>query len=444
MELKRFKDIIAFKNKDGVNSDDTIIAFHATNLEVAELSEESFNEMTSIGLESGEIPDEKPNVDEDANSALAEWNSEKNPDARSGKLEFGIRSITINVNQICNLKCSYCAAGGDGTYGEPTNQISIEKSFPQLRFFLASLKSGSKFSITFVGGEPLIHPTAIKAIYEYVVNEAKELNVIPNFTIVTNGTLLTGNTAEIVRAMKVHITVSIDGTKDANDLLRPTKNGTSSTDLTLAGIEEISKNRGSILSFGIAAVFANGNEDLVRNYSFFKALSPDWIEFNFAYSEGSKELQLKYLSQMSKIAKIAWTNGGEQELRKIRLFDHYFKMLDAQQLIENHCGAGKTYLMVDAKNKLYTCPWDVGKKDELVGQNELLDHEKLAKYSKSLIELNNCQSCWARHLCGGGCMYIHKAHTGDKHKKDNLFCERTRSLILDTLLYYKRARSANV
>ena len=444
MEIRRFKDILAFKSQQGVSFQDTIVAFHATNMEVAELSEESFNEMTEIDVSTGEVPSDKTALDLEANAALLAWNSEINPDAKPGRLEFGIRSITINVNQICNLKCAYCAAGGDGTYGEPSNQISVERSLPQLKYFLTSLKSGSKFSITFVGGEPLLHPIAVKALYDFVVNEAQLLGVIPSFTIVTNGTLLTGETIQIVRSMKIHLTISIDGQKDVNDILRPTKNGTSSTDLTLAGISELSTNRGAILSVGFAAVFAKNNEDLVSNYSFLRSLNPDWLEFNFAYSENSKELQLKYLDQMAHIARIAWESGGETELRKIRVFNHYFKMLDAQQLIENHCGAGKTYLMVDAKNKLYTCPWEVGKKDEVVGENELLDHDKLTKYSKPLIELNNCQSCWARHLCGGGCMYIHKAHTGSKHKKDNLFCERTRSLILDSLLYYKRARSANV
>ena len=444
MELRRFKDIIAFKNSNGVNLDDTIVAFHASNLEVAEISLESFNEMTAIDPTMGHIPPTKPILDLEANEALLDWNREKNPDAKPGKLDYGIRAITINVNQICNLKCAYCAAGGDGTYGEPTNQISVERTLPQLKYFLSSLKPKSKFSITFVGGEPLLHPLAVKAIYEYVENESRKFDVTPGFTVVTNGTLLTGETIEVVRAMKIHLTISIDGEKVINDIVRPTKNGTSSTDLTLAGISELSKDRGSLLSVGFAAVFSEGNENLVANYKFLRSLNPDWMEFNFAYSSKSTELQKNYLTQMRQIAEIAWAAGGELELRKIRVFDHYFKMLDAQQLIENHCGAGKTYLMVDAKNKLYTCPWEVGKKEEVVGVDEQLDHAALAKYSKPLIELNNCQSCWARHLCGGGCMYIHKAHTGSKHIKDNLFCERTRSLILDTLLYYKRARTADV
>ncbi len=443
MDLRRFKDIIAFKSEQSVSFQDTFVAFHASNLEVAEISEEAFSEMTPITISTGEIPSGQDSISEGA-KAIASWNEEVNSDVETGKIEFGIRTITINVNQICNLKCAYCAAGGDGTYGEPSNQISVERTLPQIKFFLSRLKRGSKFSIIFVGGEPLLHPKAISAVYEYVTAEAAALEVTPLFSIVTNGTLLTGSTLEIVRSMAVYLTISIDGIKSVNDKVRPTKDGTSSTDLTVKGIESLAQDRGKLLSIGFASVHSIGNEDLVTNYQYLRKFNPDWIEFNYAYAEKSKESQQRYLNDMGKIADLAWSRGGEIELRKIKNFDELFKRLDSQTRIKNHCGAGKSYLMIDAKNKLYTCPWVVGEKDEVVGQNEQLDHDKLSKYAKPLIELNNCGSCWARYICGGGCMYIHRTHTGDKHLKDNLFCERTRSLILTALLYYKRARVANV
>lgn len=440
LELRRHKEIIAFKAED-----ESITAFHAYNLEVADISPESFAQMTPVAITTGEIPDVKLPVNSEEKEVfdtLNEWSHEVNPDVKSGKINFGIRAITINVNQICNLKCAYCAAGGDGTYGQPTNQISVEKTLPQIKFFLDQLKQKQKFSITFVGGEPLLHPEAVLAIYQYVHAEAEKRDLVPGMTIVTNGTLLTGKTLEIVRSMKVQLTVSIDGPKEINDIVRPTKNNTSSTDMTLNGLKHLAENRGNIQSLGLSAVCSLQNTGMHLVYQFFKTLKPDWMEFNFAYAEKSTDLQHVYISEMNKIAHEAWMAGGENELRRIKQFDHYFNLLDAQQRIQNHCGAGKSYLMVDAKNKLYTCPWVVGEKDEVVGENEQLDHTKLSKYSKSLIELNNCQSCWARHLCGGGCMYINRAHTGDKHTKDNLFCERTRSLLLTTLLYYKLSRTA--
>ncbi len=442
MQLRRFKDIIAFKNDTGVSSGDTIVAFHAANMEVAEISEESFGEMTDISLLTGEIPVTKATENLEAFEALSNWDSEKNPDVKSGTIEFGIRSITLNINQICNLKCAYCAAGGDGTYGEPLNQISVEKTLPQLKYFLSSVKEGQTFAISFVGGEPLLHPKAIKAIYEFVENESEILGIIPKIKIVTNGTLLTGETLTIIRQLKIDLTISFDGTKEKNDLVRPSKDGKSTTDKIIAGLNELKKDRRAISSIKFSAITSKGNEEIYENFLFLNQLNPDALEFVFANDEQSPEILKKHIDGLNKVLKHLWEQSGEAGIRKISTVDHYFRRLDHQQKTENFCGAGKNYLMVDAKNQLYSCVWDANLKQEIVGQNEQLDYDKLSKLSKSLIELNNCQTCWARHLCGGGCMHINRSHTGDKHKKSILFCERTRSLILSVLMYYKLSRSA--
>lgn len=440
LELRRHKEIIAFKAED-----ESITAFHAYNLEVADISAESFAQMTPISIEIGSIPDVKTSAnpeEKEAFEALNEWNSEENPNAKSGKLDFGIRSINLNVNQICNLKCTYCAAGGDGTYGEPMTKISIEKTLPQLRFFLAQLKPGQKFRVIIIGGEPLLYPEAIKAVHDYLFSEAQARQIIPILSIVTNGTLLTGKTLELIRSLKIEIKISLDGAKEENDKVRPSKANVSTTDQVVAAITELSKDRGQIVTWGISAIATKENPETFKAYKFLRSLNPDWLEFHFDVSEKSQEFQQKHIEQMNLIMDEAWKLGGEAELRKIRQFDFTFELLDNHLRLENHCGAGKTYLMIDAKNKMYPCVWEAGEKDQVVGQNEQLDHAKLSNYSKSLIELNNCQTCWARHLCGGGCMYINKLKNGDRHVKDKMFCDRTRSLLLPIISYYKKSRSA--
>lgn len=434
MDLRRFEDIIAVQTNDG------IIAYHARNLEVAELSPEAYQRMSQINLRTSTIP--KLTLDSsEASHSLQNWQVEDNSDVKSGRLDFGIKSLTLNVTQICNLRCTYCAAGGDGTYGDPVNRINVEKTLPQLKFFLEKLANGSVFNLSFVGGEPLLYPEAMKLIYDYILLQTAGRNINCKFMITTNGTLITESVLAMLKTMKVHITVSLDGTSEINDQVRPSKDGRSSTALTLAGIEKLVGIKSSLSSIGITGVYSATNLEVKKSYLFFKTLGVDWYEFNFSYTEKEQAAQLDYLEQMKQIAEIAWNEGGESELRKIKAFNQYFQTLDAQQRIENFCGAGKTFLMIDAKNQVYTCPWVVGEKEEIVGTGTSLDMEKLDKYQKPLIELNNCQTCWARFLCGGGCMYIHREHTGDKHKKDEMFCERTRGLILLGIMYYKRARA---
>jgi uncharacterized protein len=440
MEIRRYKDIVAIKISPEKTGPENFIAYHARNLEVAEITPEAFAEMTPISLNMGAIPNLQNAIDFDAHEQLETWNNDENFQGRLGQISFGIRSVTINVTQICNLKCHYCAAGGDGTYGDPVTRISIEKTLPQLKFFIEKLKENQKFTISFVGGEPLLYPEAVKSIYDYVVSLQAEKKFSPQFSLVTNATLITDRVRDILKTMRIHITVSLDGSALTNDIARPTKDGTSSTALTLQGVGQLHKIHEDIGSFGISAVTTKDNLNIIETYSFFKSLNPDWYEFNFSYIEKDQATQSEYLRQMNQIAKIAYAEGGEAELRKIKSFDLYFKLLDDQQRVENHCGAGKSYLMIDARNQLYTCPWVVGEKDEVVGIGNNLNHAKLEKYQKPLIELNNCQTCWARYLCGGGCMFIHREHTGDKHTKDNMFCERTRGLILTALVYYKLSR----
>ncbi len=434
MNLRRFEDIIAIETADG------IIAYHGRNLEVAELSHEAYQNMSPIDLHTNSVPDSKLTTD-DASKYLRLWQSEENPEVKSGTVNFGIKSLTLNVTQICNLKCTYCAAGGDGTYGDPVTRIQVEKTLPQLKFFLEKLPNGSSFNLSFVGGEPFLYPEGMKAIYDYIELESAGRGIKCKYMVTTNGTLITEAVTEMLKTMKIHVTVSLDGEADINDTVRPGKDGKSSTAQTLNGIKNLVSIRSHLASIGISGVYNSQNLNVKKSYLFFKTLKADWYEFNFSYTEKNKAAQAEYLLQMKEIAELAWTSGGEVELRKIKAFNTYFDTLDSQQRIENFCGAGKSYLMIDAKNQLYTCPWVVGENSEVVGTGSSLNMAKLEKYQKPLIELNNCQTCWARFMCGGGCMFINRAHTGDKHLKDEMFCERTRSLILLAILYYKKARA---
>ena len=124
MNLRRFEDIIATETADG------IVAYHGRNLEVAELSFEAYQNMSPIDLLTNSVPASKL-TDDDASKYLRLWQLEENPEVKSGNVHFGIKSLTLNVTQICNLKCTYCAAGGDGTYGDPVTRIQVEKTLPR-------------------------------------------------------------------------------------------------------------------------------------------------------------------------------------------------------------------------------------------------------------------------------------------------------------------------
>lgn len=444
LQIRRYKDIVAFKEGPG-----PAIAFHSSNMEVAEITEDVWNIMKDSSLQSSEatpdlqIKDEKLSQQDQGQSAsqeLTDWQNFQNPEVQSGATAFGIKSLTINVTQICNLHCTYCAAGGDGSFGDPMKKISVEKTLPQIQFFMNRLKEGDRFHISFLGGEPMLYPEALKMIGEYAQALAHEKKLNLTMKVTTNGTLMSDEIYKILTDLGINVVVSLDGPPEINDLTRPQKNKKPITETVAQNLRWMLSQRHRKISIAIHGVFNQNNMQIEKAYDYYQSLGADWFEFTYAVDTHSSELNQNYISQMKKIAEKAIQKGGEAELRKISVFDQYFKALDQQQRTENHCGIGKSLLIVDARNRLYNCPWTVGQKADQMGEGQELFTDKLDEYQNSLIERNSCQSCWARFICGGGCSFIHQSKTGSKTNKDQDFCFRTRSLISISIMYYNHFR----
>ncbi|MGE0631205.1 MAG: radical SAM protein [Pseudobdellovibrionaceae bacterium] len=424
MTLRRIGDILAMKTEAG-----PVLGFHSRNLEVAELSEQAWEAATS------------PDSESEALTELKNWSKEESSEVKSGKISFGIRSITLNVTQVCNLACTYCAAGGDGTYGDPVKKISVEKTLPQIKFLLAKVPKGEFFHLNFLGGEPLLYPEAIEMIANYAQEIANEREIELKFVITTNGTLLTQKNIDMLVRIKCHVNVSLDGPPEINDRVRPGFGGKPMTAKVVEGLKDLVARKRELGTVGVSAVFDAQNLEVEKAYDFLSTLNLDYVELNFSHTETNPEANQRFMDEFKAVAAKAWARGGEKELRKIKTFENYFRQLDSQQRVENFCGAGKSYLMIDARNQMYTCPWLVGDKTEIVGVGETFFESKLKPYEDQLVESNQCGGCWARYMCGGGCMYIHKNATGSKNQVDPEFCKRSRFTIAVSLLYYHQSRA---
>jgi len=92
----------------------------------------------------------------------------------------------------------------------------------------------------------------------------------------------------------------------------------------------------------------------------------------------------------------------------------------------NHCGVGKSSIQSDTSGNLFGCNWWMSDSSEVIGKGAQIFKDKVAPFKKDLVDLHNCQTCWAKNLCGGGCMFVNKQSSGEKHIKDKFFCERTK------------------
>ncbi|MGE3974440.1 MAG: radical SAM protein [Bdellovibrionales bacterium] len=423
-ELKRYKNILAIKKGH------EIWGYHTQNLEVAALSSEAWESLSQMASDASSEPLQE----------LDGWSSAQDSEVTSAENSQKVTSYAINISQVCNLKCTYCAAGGDGTYGQKKGKVELEKVLPQLKMFLSRLDEEDSFRIHFIGGEPLLHPEAIQSVANYAQLFLSGKKIDLQFLITTNGTLMNESIAQMLAKLKCHVTVSFDGDPQENDTFRPQVNGKPSSEKVLAGLRLLESVRSQLGSLSVNGVFGDHNFEIQKAYKYYQPFQFDSININYSVQgKDSAAHSEAYIQQVVSVFEQA--AHSEEELTRFSFLRRTFQTLDERERVLNHCGAGKSLIHADATAKAYTCAWLINDTNEQVGEGTQMNAENLSVYSASLIEKNNCDSCWAKYLCGGGCMAINKIQQGDKFKKDPHFCMRTRSLLAEALVHYGKMRT---
>ncbi len=437
MTLFRYENISLFKLDSG-----EVLGFHNDNLEVARVSSSLWSAAQN-GAPSEELAE------------LKSWSNSHNNQIKKLVVEQKTKTLTINTTQLCNLKCTYCAAGGDGTYGSPSLKLDLKKGLPQLEWLMARCLPGERFQINFLGGEPLLYPDVIREVAEYATQMANKHELALRLAVITNGTRLSDpDVLDLLVKYRVAVSVSVDGPPHIQNKFRP-KKGTqenltdSSKDLE-RGLFQLRNIRDRLPAIGLAAVFHKDHYDVLETYKYLSMWDFDFYELSYSHTDFDSKASQQFSKGFAEVAQLADSRGGEAELRKIKTFDSIIHRLDEQLRIENFCGSGKSLLSMDAKGNLFACPWDINNNLSKVNSQEHigLNQSLLDSYKAPQIANHDCQSCWAKFVCGGGCNYSHsqapsqgtEANLNLTKKVDPVFCERMQSMIVTTLNYYEKYR----
>lgn len=130
--------------------------------------------------------------------------------------DYAVRSKRIEAiifpTDACNLRCDYCIV----PFGKNTmTSAQIDRIFELLQG-----ADPDEISVTFLGGEPMLHWPTIEAVSERMA----AWRVDPPLCIVTNGTVLTEQHAAFFARHDFNVTLSIDGA-EASHLHHRVHNG---------------------------------------------------------------------------------------------------------------------------------------------------------------------------------------------------------------------------
>ena len=175
-----------------------------------------------------------------------------------------VKALCLHVAHDCNLGCKYCFAE-EGEYHGRRAIMSYEVGRKALDFLIANSGNRRNLEVDFFGGEPLMNWEVVKQLVAYGRSKEKEFNKNFRFTMTTNGMLMTDEVVDFLNKEMANVVLSIDGRKEINDKMRPTRNGKgSSYDIIMPKFKKFAKSRGD-KSYYIRGTFTKYNLDFAND-----------------------------------------------------------------------------------------------------------------------------------------------------------------------------------
>jgi uncharacterized protein len=249
-----------------------------------------------------------------------------------------ISNLTFIVTDDCNYNCSYCLQKKE------KNTITREIIKAAVDFFYPFLKSSDKIRIGFYGGEPLLAFDKIKYAVLLLEEKNQEENKALEFSMTTNGSLLTGEMLAFFNEHGFAVQLSFDGLAQE----KSRKKGTLPHMLRV--MKQIRAQPG--IAFEINSVFTPGTSgDFSESLRYIIEQGGPDITFNFSSSEKWNPIDLEILKkEMERLAD--YLAFYYQETGGIPVKN--FRPSEAKPGI-SRCSAGVDHMAVTPEGKLWGC-----------------------------------------------------------------------------------------
>jgi uncharacterized protein len=327
--------------------------------------------------------------------------------------EVPLATLVLEVAQTCNLRCSYCYAGG-GSYGGTPRLMRPELARRAARHLVDASGAREQVTLVLFGGEPLLNFPAVEAAVseaEAAANQSGKKLVV---SLTTNGTRFTPETLDFLREHRVGISVSIDGPREVHDANRryPGRTGGGTYADVVQGLALM---RAHACRPPAARVTLTPDQWARVPEVFEHVLDLGFLEVGIAPASPVTANLLPTPEQdealFAGFALLAERFAREAAQGRVLPFANLLDLLARLHL--GHvkgapCGAGLGYLALDAEGHFFICHRFAGVERFRVGDLDSgVDHARIRSClsAQAAPRQKTCGACWARSLCAGGCHY---------------------------------------
>jgi len=319
--------------------------------------------------------------------------------------KFKISLMYLVLSNKCNYSCEYCFVTKDEIkVSRKMSKQIISDSFDMLSELIGE---GGSAKVVFYGGEPLLNENLIKFV---LTEERKRIEsskgITFEFEMITNGSLVTKQTSDLLAKERVNVSVSIDGWEEIHNTQRKTKSGHGTFKDSIRGYNLL-KEAGC--EPGISCTISYGNYKHLPNIVqyFAKCLKPSAIGINPQLNEIFSPKMEYIFPKLLEAFKVARSEGiYEDRIIKIiqPFIEKYIRLAD--------CGACGNQIVISPGGMVGVCP---AFSDDSMFFPEHVSSKKFYPYQHELFKewgkrspftMEMCRSCPAITVCGGGCPYL--------------------------------------
>ena len=342
-----------------------------------------------------------------------------------------VKALCLHIAHDCNLACKYCFAE-EGEYHGRRALMSFEVGKKAIDFLLENSGNRRNLEVDFFGGEPLMNWNVVKQIVEYGRSKETEFDKKFRFTLTTNGMLLNDEVMEFANREMSNVVLSLDGRKEVNDAMRPTRGGKGSYDVIVPKFKKFAEQREGVKDYYIRGTFTRNNLEFSKDVIHFADLGFRQTSMEPVVGEEDESYAIRW-EDIPKVKEEYDILAKEYIKRKKegRGFNFFHFNIDLKQgpcvaKRLSGCGSGTEYLAVTPWGDFYPCHQFVGKEEFLLGnvdtgivKNDICNEFKLCNvYAKP-----KCRDCFARFYCSGGCAANSYSFHGDITDTYDIGCE---------------------
>lgn len=343
-----------------------------------------------------------------------------------------IKSMCLHICHDCNLRCRYCFAGqGDYHMGE-RSMLTSEVGRQAIDFLIEVSGPRHNLDIDFFGGEPLMNWPVVEDLVAYAEKRGEETGKDLRLTMTTNALLLDKDKRDFINKHFKNVVLSMDGRPEVHDHMRPAPNGKSSFDPVMQNIKAMVEERGD-QEFYVRGTYTKENLDFAEDVKYMAeqdlrqlSIEPVVAEDTMPYALSEEDLPVLEQQYEDLARYYVEEKDGDHPFR----FFHFLLDLDegpcAYKRLKG-CGVGTEYIAVTPTGDIYPCHQFVGEENFRMGNvadgPEGLNPDLVKVFQDRLLpHQTECDSCWAKYFCTGGCLANHYHATGSMDELYGLGC----------------------